>query len=178
MWRDIKQEDEADENDLFTDEKEIEDWNDPIQTYFCLFCDNSCEDDQEILDHMINQHQFDLRAINTNNNLSFYNQVKLINYIRRQVYSKCCFVCKLEFDSMDMLRNHLTEKMHIKEFPSAELWDHPEFYFSTFEDDSMLCLLDDAAYDQDQSKFQVIPEQYDIQINKELMNDLKQLSLI
>ena len=51
------------------------------------------------------------------------------------------------------------------------------YYFSTFEDDTLLCLLDDSAYGADEAKFQVIPEQFDLHVNdelaKELMNNVK-----
>ncbi len=116
---------------MFADEKEtIEDWNDPVQTYFCLFCDNSFEDDQEILSHMIKEHLFDLKLISSSNQLSFYNQIKLVNYIRRQVYLKNCHICKSEsFDSMEKLREHLMLNDHIKELPSNELWDQVIIFF-------------------------------------------------
>ena len=93
------------------------------------------------------------------------------------MYSKVCFVCKAPTESMETMRSHLKENDHIKEFPSSELWDQPEFYFSTFEDDSLLCLLDDSAYEKDESKFKVIPEEYDFQINKDIMQNFEELSL-
>ena len=46
------------------------------------------------------------------------------------------------------------------------------YYFSTFEDDTLLCLLDDSAYSADEAKFQVIPEQLDLRINDELAREL------
>lgn len=70
---------------------------------------------------------------------------------------------------------HLEESGHVKQFPDVELWDQPEYYFSTFEDDSLLCLLDDTAYSKDESKIQVIPEQYDLVLNEELIKSLKEL---
>jgi hypothetical protein len=66
----------------------IEDWNDVVQTYFCLFCDKSFEIEDEIINHMIETHKFDLKAIMTQNELSFYSQVKFVNYIRQQVKNK------------------------------------------------------------------------------------------
>lgn len=70
----------------FTDaNKSLEDWNDPVQEYFCLFCDKSFENETEILNHMNDSHKFDFRSNILKNDLSFYEQVKMINYIRRQV---------------------------------------------------------------------------------------------
>ncbi len=36
------------------------------------------------------------------------------------------------------------------------------YYFSTFEDDNLLCVLDDDGYSKDEIRFNVIPEQYNI----------------
>jgi hypothetical protein len=83
----------------------IDDWDENFQIYYCLFCDNSFENEELILEHLKvclpiillltlnqilhilfkNNHNFDLRATIQTHNLSFYTQVKLINYIRREV---------------------------------------------------------------------------------------------
>jgi hypothetical protein len=50
------------------------------------------------------------------------------------------------------------------------------YLFSTFEDDSLLCLLDDTAYSRDESKVTVIPEKFDVEVKEEVfesMNNLK-----
>jgi hypothetical protein len=163
--------DAVDDND-----QSIEDWNDPVQTYFCLFCDDAFETEDEILNHMISQHKYDLKSIISQMKLSFYNQVKLINYIRRQVLTNTCFICQKKLDTKAEFLQHLHENdfQHIAEFPSADLWDQPEYFFSTFEDDSLLCLLDDSGYAVDEAlKVKVIPEHYDIKLNdQELFNDL------
>ena len=70
----------------------IEDWNDPIQNYFCLFCKESFENEDDILSHMIKDHKYDLKSNLTKFNLSFYNQVKLINYMRQQVLEMFFFI--------------------------------------------------------------------------------------
>jgi len=48
--------------------------------------------------------------------------------------------------------------------------------FSTFEDDSLLCLLDDTAYNKDESKVIVIPEKFDVEIKEEVFEDMKNLN--
>ncbi len=78
---------------------------------------------------------------------------------------------------MEELQKHLSENDHVKHFPSSDLWDQPEYYFSTFEDDSLLCLLDDTAYDKDESKFKVIPEEYNIKINNDIVRNIEELKL-
>jgi len=40
------------------------------------------------------------------------------------------------------------------------------YYFSTFEDDSLLCLLDDDAYSKDEQKINVIPEDVNFKKSK------------
>lgn len=85
FWQDIKS--EKDNEDSNPEQPEtIEDWNDPVQTFYCLFCTQSYDGEEEIIQHMNSKHEFDFRRlISDNAELSFYNQVKLINYIRRQV---------------------------------------------------------------------------------------------
>ncbi len=171
VWQEIKSEKTTEDNDIFDQDSSIEEWNEPAQTYFCLFCDDAFDEEKEILEHMSEAHSFDLIATNADHKLSFYQQVKLLNYIRRQVYLKTCFVCRHQAESSDELREHLKRTEHVKNFPEPDLWDQPEYYFSTFEDDSLLCLLDDSAYDKEQ--FSVIPEEYDIKINEELLKELR-----
>ncbi|CAF0704556.1 unnamed protein product [Brachionus calyciflorus] len=175
-WQEIKQERDLDDYKRNSPEPNpsIEDWNDPVQTYYCLFCDEQFEDEDGIMGHMNLKHNFDLKSIDF---LSFYNQVKLINYIRRQAFLNKCFICQKNFDSKEILLNHLEEDDHIKEFPDMDLWDQPEYYFSTFEDDNLLCLLNDNGYNKDESKIQVIPEELNIEIKKELLDSLKELEI-
>jgi len=80
-------------------------------------------------------------------------------------------------ETLASLLEHLKSSKHIQDFPDNQLWDQPEYFFSTFEDDSMLCLLDDTAYSKDESKVVIIPEQYDLNINDELFQNLKDLKI-
>ena len=97
--------------------------------------------------------------------------------INTKVYLNSCFVCTETFETRTHLLDHLEKSKHTTSFPDKELWDQPEYFFSTFEDDSMLCLLDDSAYSKDESKVVIIPEQYDLNINDELFQSLKDLKL-
>jgi hypothetical protein len=90
LWHDIKCENDIDDKDDDDFNKlTIEDWIEPSSkeySYYCLFCDNvSFDEEDQILEHLIDKHDFDLKKVFKQNNLSFYSQVKLINYIRRQV---------------------------------------------------------------------------------------------
>ena len=86
-------------------------------------------------------------------------------------------MCSEPFKNRNALLEHLQSSNHFQKFPDKELWDSPEYFFSTFEDDSMLCLLDDSAYSKDESKIVIIPEQYDLNINDELFQSLKDLKI-
>lgn len=129
VWQDLKS--ERDFDDLDTGQEQdnvaIEDWNDdPGLSLFCLFCDDCFEKEDDILTHMLAEHCFDLKAIITERNLSFYNQVKLINYIRRQQFLNVCFICRAEFKTKEELCKHFEQNEHIKQFPEQDLWDQPE----------------------------------------------------
>ena len=86
-----------------------------------------------------------------------------------------CFVCRKCFDTKESLIDHLHENDHISEKLNDEYYDQPEYFFSTFEDDNLLCLLDDSTYLKDELKYQVIPEQYDIKVDEELITNFKEI---
>ena len=70
----------------------LEDWNDESdQVFVCLFCEKSFETEDTIINHMNEMHDFNFKSIITSNNLSFYDQVKILNFIRRQVNFKSAF---------------------------------------------------------------------------------------
>ncbi len=85
-----------------------------------------------------------------------------------------CHICKQTFVSRPDIISHLEATGHIKELPSKEHWDQPEYLFSTFEDDTLLCLLNDDAYEDN---VKVIAEQFDVEMRNELSTDLKNLLL-
>lgn len=74
-----------------------------------------------------------------------------------------------------MLEKHLSENNHIQQFPPSEYFDQPEYLFSTFEDDSLLCLLDDSSYCKDEERIKVIPEQYDLHLDENLIQNFKDI---
>jgi hypothetical protein len=47
------------------------------------------------------------------------------------------------------------------------------YYFSTYEDDNLLCILNDEAYSKDEQRINVIPEQYTI--DEDLIKNFKQI---
>lgn len=133
-------------NDKVSDEEEEwSGWNDDSEAkVVCLFCDFSCSVQPDLNDHMRSKHDFDLQEVNRELQLNFYQKVKLINFIRRQIYHKTCYGCQETFSEKSELLSHLEESSdHLKKVPTVSVWDQPQYFFPTYEDDCLLCQLDD-----------------------------------
>ncbi|KAG5887309.1 hypothetical protein JTB14_006453 [Gonioctena quinquepunctata] len=122
-------------------DEEYSDWNEKEDQITCLFCQKTETNINNLCLHMDADHEFDF--IIQTENLDFYQKIKLINYIRRQMHDLNCFYCDTSFESSSQLRNHLTEGNHHK-IPELKVFDHPEFYFPTYENDAFLYLIDDV----------------------------------
>lgn len=109
----------------------------------CLFCETSSSFD-EILSHMNGCHGFDFARICVE--MDFYQQVKLVNYVRRQVYIGHCPCCDEILRNRGELLEHMSVKSHFIK-PQMQLWDQPEYFFPTYENDSFLCHLNDHQDD-------------------------------
>ncbi|OCT88992.1 hypothetical protein XELAEV_18017621mg [Xenopus laevis] len=144
-WEEVQSEDDRD----FVDSK-TEDWSDweenPISAV-CLFCENQADTTEKLLCHMKDSHQFDLLKIKLDLGLNFYQQVKLVNFIRRQIHQCRCHGCQGKFQSTAELTTHLEEEGHFGTLPERSLWDQPQYYFPTYENDSLLCTLSDSEGD-------------------------------
>ncbi|KAL0871404.1 hypothetical protein ABMA27_005135 [Loxostege sticticalis] len=119
---------------------EWSDWteeNGPLIT--CLLCQHTENEYENILDHMERQHDFSFTNVTAG--LDFYQKVKIVNYVRRQIHLKQCLSCDTKFDDLKNLEKHMKEKNHI--VLSKEKWDQPEYYFPTYEDDLFLCFIQD-----------------------------------
>ncbi|KAK9506151.1 hypothetical protein O3M35_008138 [Rhynocoris fuscipes] len=128
------------------------DWEDEIQQpIVCLFCELSFPSWPAILSHMKNQHSFNYEEHSLA--LDFYEQVKLVNYIRRQVYRNHCVTCDAEFSSRNELLKHMTEAKHL-DMPQRSLWNQPEFYFPTYENDAFLCQIEDKREEEENSEIE------------------------
>lgn len=132
---------DSDENE---DENDWSDWRGDLQGAVCLFCPVNYTDIDNLLTHMTSIHDFDFQHIRNSLKLSFYQQVKLINYIRRQVHLHACLFCGDKFGSKEEMMEHLTEKEHFKIPDDTEIWDQPEYFFPTYENDNFLHFLDDV----------------------------------
>jgi len=132
-------------------EKEWEDWieDDPTLS-LCLFCMKTDKDVYKILDHMKGEHKFDLKDVKLKLELDFYHQVKIVNYVRKQVYQCRCPMCLREYDGQDELQYHLADENHFGLPDDRSVWDQPGYFFSTFDDDSLLCFLEDEDDDEEE----------------------------
>ncbi|XP_036183181.1 zinc finger protein 277 isoform X2 [Myotis myotis] len=136
----------------------------------CLYCERTFRDRNLLKDHMrkkqhrrinprnreydqfyvinyLEAHGFDLLRTKAELGLNFYEQVKLVNFIRRQVHQGRCYGCCTRFPSRADLGAHLAEAKHAALLPDRRTWDQPEYYFPTYENDGLLCTLSDSEGD-------------------------------
>lgn len=93
-------------------------------------------------------HGFDLHKLKTDLNLKFYQQVKLVNFIRRQIHQSRCYGCQKKFDSRADMMDHIISEGHVMKLPEVSTWDQPQYYFPTYENDGLLCTLSDSNEDE------------------------------
>ncbi|XP_049845994.1 zinc finger protein 277 isoform X1 [Schistocerca gregaria] len=149
-WRDIQAEKDSSSSysESDSEEEKIETEKmasgmpfDATGTVTCLFCNEISASFEDALEHMDSAHEFDYSQIVEDNHLSFYEQVKLVNYIRHQMYALICMKCHKLFQDRGDLLNHMTKERHFM-LPRKEVWNQPEYYFPTYENDNFLCNLD------------------------------------
>lgn len=138
------------------------DWEGEKQNLNCLFCSVSDTDFPRIKNHMKTSHDFDFDAAITG--LNFYEKVKVVNYMRRQMHMLKCVSCGEKFDTIKLLLDHLALLKHYGIGKRTD-WDHPEFFFPTYEDDSILCYLDDPNDNSCTEDAVVISEEPIVSVN-------------
>lgn len=121
------------------------DWEGDKQVLTCLFCSNNDTDFDKLKQHMIDEHKvnFDQKTVE----MTFYDRVKIVNFIRRQVHLLHCIKCDDNFSTSGELQSHMQTERHC-DIGDRKQWDLPEYFFPTYEDDAFLCSLDDT-YDSD-----------------------------
>uniref|UniRef100_A0A182WQN0 C2H2-type domain-containing protein n=1 Tax=Anopheles minimus TaxID=112268 RepID=A0A182WQN0_9DIPT len=129
------------------------DWNGEEQQTTCLFCTHPETSIDRLKQHMVEKHKFNFDQ--TVNGMNFYQRVKVVNFIRRQMYIRKCIACGEQYNDYDNLCKHLDETDHYLLDKETNAWDQPEYFFPTYEDDQFLCHLevvenekDDAAQEE------------------------------
>ncbi|XP_066284421.1 zinc finger protein 277-like [Branchiostoma lanceolatum] len=146
-WESIQAEDDTEVVSVDTDkEEEWGDWEEEGAQAVCLFCDFSAESIDKLTEHMMDAHSFDFRNVKESLELTFYQQIKLVNYIRRQVHQCICVVCQERFPSRAAMLDHMTSQGHTG-LPDKSVWDQPQYFFPTYENDTLLCNLEDKESD-------------------------------
>ncbi|XP_037077256.1 zinc finger protein 277-like [Pollicipes pollicipes] len=152
-WVELQEERDEEPPTGFDERRSDEDWSDweepPANGAVCLFCDFSTTDVDALPAHMAAEHAFDFCELKTRLRLSFYQQVKLVNFIRRQVVERTCMFCQESFASRQLLLAHMREAGHFA-LPEPAVWDQPQYFFPTYENDSLLCQLEEADGAADQ----------------------------
>ncbi|XP_044278971.1 zinc finger protein 277 isoform X3 [Varanus komodoensis] len=141
-WEEVQSED--DRELLHSQEEDWSDWEEHPVCAVCLFCEKQAETTKKLYIHMEEAHGFGLLKIKSEYGLNFYQQVKLVNFIRRKVHQCLCYNCLEKFQSKKELVRHMEETKHITLLPARSMWDQPQYYFPTYENDTLLCTLSDS----------------------------------
>ncbi|XP_050067274.1 zinc finger protein 277 [Anopheles maculipalpis] len=123
------------------------DWNGEEQTTTCLFCSHAENNIDRLKQHMVEKHRFNFDQ--TVVSMSFYQRVKVVNFIRRQMHIRKCIGCGEQYNDYDSLCKHLEEANHFLLDKESCAWDRPEYFFPTYEDDQFLCHLEEVENEKD-----------------------------
>uniref|UniRef100_A0AAY4DZ05 C2H2-type domain-containing protein n=1 Tax=Denticeps clupeoides TaxID=299321 RepID=A0AAY4DZ05_9TELE len=141
-WEDVQSEDD---HDILEDnDDDWSDWQEHPVCAVCLFCEQQAETMDKMYKHMQNTHGFDFHQLKTDLNLKFYQQVKFVNYIRREIHQCRCYGCQETFSSEADVLQHISDSGHIMNLPKVSVWDQPQYYFPTYENDALLFALSDS----------------------------------
>ncbi|XP_065668162.1 zinc finger protein 277 isoform X2 [Hydra vulgaris] len=156
-WKEVQSEPEYEKENIEEQEEENTEkaWGDWTEKKgaisLCLFCATTDVDVNKIIEHMKNDHGFNLNLLRKKLDLNFYHQVKIVNYIRKKVFELNCPYCIDKFSTRGELELHLSAKRHCQLPVDKKVWDQPSYFFPTFEDDSLLCFLEDDGEDENQN---------------------------
>lgn len=137
---DIAAERDSDSNSNWSD------WEGDDQDVTCLFCAQKNCNFTELKTHMKLEHGIDFDR--ETEKMPFYDRVKMVNFVRRKMYTKECITCNERFQSSSNLQDHLIQSSHYS-LGNSKDWNLPQYFFPTYEDDALLCHLDDVNLDDD-----------------------------
>ncbi|KNC75279.1 hypothetical protein SARC_12194 [Sphaeroforma arctica JP610] len=134
-------------------EQEWDDWEEDTERTVCLLCDTTVEDAKLVFSHMTSAHGFDFEALKQQGNWDFYQCVKIVNYFRRQMSLHRCPSCDMEGGNADGLKNHMETADHYSLPEDESLWNQPQYFFPTIENDPLLSALEsyDELSDEDEA---------------------------
>lgn len=164
--KDEEKEDEKLEPSSDQDE-DWSDWDEETVQLTCLFCKTKSSDFSSLKEHMLSDHEVDFDE--STKDLTFYQKIKTVNYVRRQIHILQCVTCDEKFECFENLSEHMNVESHFG-IGEKKQWDKAEFFFPTYEVDGVLCLLDDP---NEKDEVLIIPEDNSMERNK----DAESLSL-
>lgn len=110
-------------------------WTDVEIAIVCLFCSFSCGKIDDIKQHMQQVHLYDFDRVVEG--LNFYQRVKMVNFIRRQMQQKRCVNdCCLEFDTHENLLKHMVAEKHFV-INDTKLYNQPQYFFPTIDGEDL-----------------------------------------
>lgn len=132
---------EREEQKSETGEEEWAELVEPVdERTTCLLCPHTTSDAEECIAHLSSAHSFSWDMIRV---LDTYEAIKVINYIRVRVAELACIYCDVEFGTEEEMAQHL--QTHTHSIPERKLWDDPRFLFPIYDDDPLLCHLDEES---------------------------------
>ncbi|TPX30444.1 hypothetical protein SmJEL517_g05990 [Synchytrium microbalum] len=122
------------------DDENWDDWNEPesLQT-MCLFCEHVEDTPLLLCQHLLARHGFDL--LEHRKKLDVYQNLSLVNYLRKQFIILKCFSCLQPFQSVDDLEKHLDDEKHTVPLPPHSLYSDAQNFFPTVDGDPLLMFL-------------------------------------
>lgn len=109
------------------------------QDIICLYCTEKNNDFTKLKDHIKLEHGIDFD--HETKKMTFYEQIKIVNFVRRKMYTLQCITCDEHFQNSSNLQDHLRAANHYS-LGNIKDWNLPQYYFPTYEDDAFLCQLD------------------------------------
>ncbi|KAF2078570.1 hypothetical protein CYY_000070 [Polysphondylium violaceum] len=161
-WEDLKKEDEEDNDNQLNNvelmqqaqnelngQHHITHWDDWTEnsdedaymdeSAVCLFCTEQFENSDIAFDHMNVIHSFNFDQIRKEWKLDYYDSMKVLNFIRRQIYQLVCCYCGHQFQDANSLYAHLAaDTQHCGVKKNNPKWADPQYLFPTYENDSIL----------------------------------------
>ncbi len=124
-------------------EEDVDQWEDLTDEIDaktqCLFCDEITIDPEGCFDHMKLEHGFSIKSIQQKHNFTFYDSMKLVNYLRN---------CQRHELAPFEDESDIKIRFEKDEIPEKRLWDQPEFYFPVYEEDPLLTVIEETEAEE------------------------------